>query len=145
MRAVVQRVSSAGVTVDGTSVGEIGAGLCILLGIARDDGVAEAAALARKIAHLRIFANAGGRFDLSLLDVDGSALVVSQFTLLASTARGNRPDFGGAAEPQLAETLYERFIEELRAEGVPVETGRFGATMALEILNDGPVTLVIER
>ena len=127
MRAVVQRVSAARVTVDGTQVGAIGSGLCVLLGVARDDGVDEAIGLARKIARLRIFANADGRLDLSVVDAAGSVLVVSQFTLMADTARGNRPDFAHAADPQLAEALYHTFIDEFRAQGVIVETGQFGA------------------
>ena len=145
MRAVVQRVSAAHVEVDGDVVGSIGAGLCILLGVARDDTDVDAAALAGKVARLRVFANDEGRFDKSLLDTGGSALVVSQFTLIAETEKGNRPSFSGAAEPGRADALYQRFIAELRTLGVAVHTGRFGATMSVAITNDGPVTLVIDR
>lgn len=143
MKAVVQRVSKARVTVRGELVGEIGPGLCVLLGVARGDGAAEAQRLAEKVARLRIFEDDGGRFDRSLLDVDGEALVVSQFTLLADTAKGNRPSFGEAAPPEEAEPLYESFCEALRAQGVPVETGVFGAGMAVELVNDGPVAIVL--
>lgn len=144
MRAVCQRVSEARVRVSGEAVGEIGAGLCVLLGVARGDGEAEAERLAGKIARLRIFADAEGRFDRSLLDVGGPALVVSQFTLLADTAKGNRPSLSGAALPEEARPLYERFCEELAALGVPVARGVFGATMEVELVNDGPVTIVLD-
>jgi D-tyrosyl-tRNA(Tyr) deacylase len=144
MRAVCQRVSGARVRVAGDVTGEIGVGLCILLGVARADSEAEAARLAAKIARLRIFAGGDGRFDRSLLDLGASALVVSQFTLLADTARGNRPSFSEAAPPELAEPLYERFCRELEALGVPVERGVFGARMAVELVNDGPVTIVLD-
>jgi D-tyrosyl-tRNA(Tyr) deacylase len=140
MRAVVQRVSRARVTPGG----EIGPGLCILLGVARGDREEEAGRLAGKIARLRIFPDDDGRFDRSVLDVGGSALVVSQFTLIADTAKGNRPSFAGAAPPELAEPLYERFTSRLRALGVPVETGVFGARMEVELVNDGPVTIVLD-
>jgi D-tyrosyl-tRNA(Tyr) deacylase len=144
MRAVVQRVSRAEVRVDGAAAGAIGRGLVVLLGVAAGDDEPAAARLAAKIAQLRIFER-GGRFDASLLDEGAAALVVSQFTLLADTRRGRRPDFSQAARPEDAEPLYERFCEELRALGVPVETGVFGATMAVELVNDGPVTLVVDR
>ena len=146
MRAVVQRVSEARVRVDGEVVGEIGAGLCVLLGVSREDSADEAARLADKVAKLRIFENEDGRFDRSLLDVGGEALVVSQFTLIADSKRqkGTRPDFSHAARRDVAEPLYERFCAELRALGVPVETGVFGARMALELINDGPVTIVLD-
>ena len=143
MRAVVQRVSEARVRVEAAVTGEIGAGLCILLGVARTDGEEEAARLVGKIARLRIFPDEDGRFDRSLLDTGGAALVVSQFTLLADTAKGNRPGFAEAAPPEQAEPLYERFCAELRALGAPVETGVFGARMQLELVNDGPVTIVL--
>jgi D-tyrosyl-tRNA(Tyr) deacylase len=143
VRAVVQRVSSARVVVDGEVVGEVGPGLCVLLGVARTDGVAEAERLAGRIARLRIFENDEGRFDRSLFDVDGAALVVSQFTLIADTAKGNRPSFTDAAPPQQAEPLYESFCAALRELGVDVATGRFGARMAVELINDGPVTIVL--
>ena len=143
MRAVVQRVSGARVLVGGQARAEIGAGLCVLLGIAREDDTAAAERLAGRIARLRIFENDEGRFDRSLLDVGGAALVVSQFTLLADTAKGNRPSFIGAAPPEEAEPLYERFCEALRALGIEVATGVFGARMAVELVNDGPVTIVL--
>jgi D-aminoacyl-tRNA deacylase len=132
------------VRVDGRAMGEIGAGLCVLLGVARGDTAETAGRLAAKLARLRIFADEEGRFDRSVLDLGGSALVVSQFTLLADTARGNRPSFAGAAPPEEAEPLYERFCAALRELGVPVETGVFGARMAVELVNDGPVTLTLE-
>jgi D-aminoacyl-tRNA deacylase len=122
---------------------EIGAGLCILLGVARGDGAAAAERLAGRVARLRIFENDEGRFDRSLLDVGGAALVVSQFTLLADTAKGNRPSFTGAAPPEEAEPLYERFCEALRALEIEVGTGVFGARMEVELVNDGPVTIVL--
>lgn len=140
MRAVVQRVSRARVTPGG----EIGAGVCVLLGVAADDEAAVAERLAGKVARLRIFDNDAGRFDRSLLDVGGEALVVSQFTLVADTAKGNRPSFSGAARPERAEPLYERFCAELEALGVRVARGVFGARMAVELVNDGPVTIVLE-
>jgi len=142
MRAVCQRVSEARVRVDGAVVGQIGPGLCVLLGVARGDSAETAAALAGKIARLRVFPDAAGRFDRALADVGGGALVVSQFTLLADTAKGNRPSFTGAAPPEEAEPLFDRFCAELRALGVPVEQGVFGARMAVELVNDGPVTIV---
>ena len=140
MRAVVQRVARA----RSTPGGAIDAGLCVLLGVAAGDSAADADRLAAKIARLRIFADEDGRFDRSLLDTGGAALVVSQFTLIADTAKGNRPSFSGAARPEDAEPLYERFADALRALGVPVETGVFGARMAVELENDGPVTIVLE-
>ena len=129
--------------VDGEVVGEIGQGLCVLVGISREDGEGEAVRLADKVAKLRIFENEDGKFDRSLLDVGGEALVVSQFTLIADTAKGNRPSFSEAAAPEAAEQLYESFCAALREAGVRVETGRFGARMAVEIVNDGPVTIVL--
>jgi D-aminoacyl-tRNA deacylase len=143
VRAVVQRVSSARVVVDREVVGEVGRGLCVLLGVARDDGAEEAERLAGRIARLRIFENDEGRFDRSLLDLGGEALVVSQFTLIADTAKGNRPSFTDAAPPEQAEPLYESFCGALRDLGLDVETGRFGARMAVELVNDGPVTIVL--
>ena len=140
MRAVVQRVSSARVTPGGA----IGPGLCVLLGVARADAAEDAAKLAGKVARLRVFPDEEGRFDRSLCDVGGAALVVSQFTLIADTARGNRPSFTEAAPPEQAEPLYERFCAELRELGVPVETGVFGARMEVELANDGPVTIVLD-
>ena len=123
--------------------GEIGAGLCVLLGVARGDTAADAERLAAKVANLRIFENEEGKFDRSLLDVSGAALVVSQFTLIADTAKGNRPSFSGAAQPEEAEPLYEAFCTALRALGIGVATGVFGARMAVELVNDGPVTIVL--
>ena len=140
MRAVCQRVAAARVRVDGAVVGEVGAGLCILLGVGRSDDAAVAERLAAKVARLRIFDG----MDRSLLDVGGGALVVSQFTLLADTRKGNRPSFSDAAAPAEAEPLYERFCEALRALGVPVATGLFGASMQVELVNDGPVTLLLD-
>ena len=144
MKAVVQRVSRARVTVGGEVAGEIGAGLCVLLGVARSDEPPAADRLAAKVAQLRIFENDEGRFDRSLLDVHGEALVVSQFTLIADTAKGNRPSFGDAAPPEQAEPLYEAFCEALRGFGIDVATGSFGARMQVEIVNDGPVTIALE-
>jgi D-aminoacyl-tRNA deacylase len=144
LRAVVQRVSSARVVVDREVVGEVGRGLCVLLGVARDDGAEEAERLAGRIARLRIFENEEGRFDRSLLDLGGEALVVSQFTLIADTAKGNRPSFSEAAPPEQAEPLYESFCAALRELGVAVATGRFGARMAVELANDGPVTIILD-
>jgi D-aminoacyl-tRNA deacylase len=146
MRAVCQRVSEARVLVDGAVVGQIGPGLCVLLGVARGDAVDAGLALAGKIARLRVFPDDAGRFDRSLLDVGGGALVVSQFTLFADSKRqkGTRPDFSQAAPKDEAEPLYERFCEELRTVGVPVETGVFGAYMQLELQNDGPVTIILD-
>ena len=144
MRVVVQRVSEARVEVEGETRGEIGRGLCVLLGVRRADGKAGAERLAGKVARLRIFENEEGKFDRSLLDVGGAALVVSQFTLIADTAKGNRPSFTDAAPPDRADWLYRRFCEELRALGVPVEAGVFGARMVVEIVNDGPVTIVLD-
>jgi D-aminoacyl-tRNA deacylase len=140
MRAVVQRVSRARVAPGG----EIGRGVCVLLGVARGDGEEQAARLAGKIARLRIFPNGDGRFEHSVAGVGGVALVVSQFTLLADAAKGNRPSFAEAAPADEAEPLYERFCSELRVLGVPVETGVFGAKMDLELVNDGPVTIVLD-
>jgi D-tyrosyl-tRNA(Tyr) deacylase len=144
LRAVVQRVTEARVLVAGEIVGEIGAGLCVLLGVAHGDESAAAERLAGRIARLRIFENEDGKFDRSLVDVGGSALVVSQFTLIADLAKGNRPSFSGAAEPEPAKRLYEEFCAALRALGVTVETGVFGARMRVELANDGPVTIVAE-
>jgi D-aminoacyl-tRNA deacylase len=137
---VVQRVARA----SSTPGGSIGPGLVVLLGIADDDDEARTVRLAEKVARLRIFQNDEGRFDRSLLDTGGAALVVSQFTLIADTAKGNRPSFSQAARPETAAPLYERFCAELRRLGVPVETGVFGARMAVELVNDGPVTIVLD-
>jgi D-aminoacyl-tRNA deacylase len=144
VRAVCQRVARAEVRVDGEVQGRIEQGLCVLLGVARGDGEEAALRLAGKIARLRVFEDEDGRFDRSLLDVGGAALVVSQFTLLADTAKGNRPSFTDAAPPEEAEPLYLRVAEELRALGVQVETGVFGARMDVELVNAGPVTIVLD-
>ena len=144
MRAVVQRVSEARVRVDEQVVGEIGRGLCVLLGVTRDDEAADAERLAGKVARLRIFENEEGKFDHSVQEVEGAVLVVSQFTLIADTEKGNRPSFAGAAPPAEAEDLYEAFGTALRILGVPVETGMFGARMLVEIANDGPVTIILD-
>jgi D-aminoacyl-tRNA deacylase len=144
VRAVVQRVRRASVTVGDEVVAEIEAGVAVLLGVAAGDTEAEAERLAGKIARLRIFENEDGRFDRSLLDVSGAALVVSQFTLVADTRKGNRPSFTGAADPEVAEPLYERFCEALEGAGVPVARGVFGARMQVQLVNDGPVTILLE-
>ena len=130
--------------VDGETVSEIGAGLCVLLGVAEGDGEGDLIRLADKVAHLRIFENELGKFDLSLLDTRAEALVVSQFTLLADTAKGNRPSFSRPPRRERAEPLYEGFCAALEAEGVRVSRGVFGARMDLELVNDGPVTIVLE-
>jgi D-aminoacyl-tRNA deacylase len=144
VRAVVQRVSEARVAVDGAVVGEIGRGLCVLLGIGRDDTEAEADALCRKVVGLRVFEDDAGRFARSLGDVGGGMLVVSQFTLYADTRQGRRPSFTDAAPPVTAEALYEHFVSCARTTSSPIATGRFGARMALALVNDGPVTLVLD-
>jgi len=140
LRAVVQRVARAVVRPGGA----IGAGLVVLLGVADRDTEAEADRLAGRVARLRIFEGDDGKFDRSLLDTGGDALVVSQFTLIADTAKGNRPSFSHAARPEKAEPLYEHFCAALRALEVPVETGVFGARMEVELVNDGPVTIVLD-
>jgi D-tyrosyl-tRNA(Tyr) deacylase len=145
MRAVVQRVSRASVTVDDEVVGAIGPGLMVLLGVTHDDGPDEADWLARKIVGLRIFEDRAGKLNLGLLDVEGQALVVSQFTLYGDSRKGRRPSFVEAARPQVAEPLVQRFADALRQHGVHVELGVFGAHMLVEIHNDGPVTLILER
>jgi D-aminoacyl-tRNA deacylase len=132
------------VRVERAVVGEIGCGLCVLLGVARGDTDAAAARLAGKIARLRVFEDDAGRLDRSLLDVGGAALVVSQFTLIADMRKGNRPSFAGAAPADRAERLYEQLCDELRALGIQVETGAFGARMQVELVNDGPVTIILD-
>jgi D-aminoacyl-tRNA deacylase len=144
VRAVVQRVSRASVKVDGRVTGRIERGVVILVGVAKGDTEADAVWLAEKCVHLRIFENEDGKFDKSLLDIRGAALVVSQFTLFGDCRRGRRPDFTGAAEPKLAESLYERFVECIRESGAEVQTGVFRAMMQVEIHNDGPVTLILD-
>jgi D-tyrosyl-tRNA(Tyr) deacylase len=144
MRALVQRVTQGAVRVEGEVVGRIGAGLVIFVGVGDRDGEAEAAFLAGKVAALRIFGDEAGRFNRSLLDVGGGALVVSQFTLYADARKGRRPSFVHAAAPERAEQLVEAFVAALRAAGVAVETGRFRAVMSVEIHNDGPVTIWLD-
>jgi len=144
VRAVVQRVSSASVRVGGETVGACGRGLLVLVGARHEDTSETATRLAAKIARLRIFPDDAGRFDRSLLDTGGEALVVSQFTLLADTRKGNRPSLTGAAPPEQAEPLVEAFCAALRELGVPVQTGIFGAVMEVELVNDGPVTIVVD-
>jgi D-tyrosyl-tRNA(Tyr) deacylase len=144
LRAVVQRVSAARVVVDGDAVGEIGAGLCVLLGVADTDTEEGARRLAGRTARLRIFENAEGKFDRSVLDTRGAVLVVSQFTLIADTAKGNRPSFSHAARAEAAEPLYEAYCNALEAEQIEVARGVFGARMSVQIENDGPVTIVLE-
>ena len=137
-------MSGARVLVDAETVGEIGAGLCVLLGVAEDDDEDSAGRLAHKVAHLRIFENEEGKFDRSLLDVHGSTLVVSQFTLIADTSKGNRPSFSHAARPEHAGPLYEAFCGALEDHGLEVGRGVFGARMSIELANDGPVTIILE-
>jgi D-tyrosyl-tRNA(Tyr) deacylase len=144
MRAVVQRVTRARVTVNGAAVGEIGAGLMILLGIGRDDSSAIAESMASKIAHLRIFEDDQRKMNCSLLDVNGSALVVSQFTLYGDARGQRRPSFIAAAPPEQAKLLYEEFCEALRRLGVTVATGIFQAMMSVELVNEGPVTILLD-
>jgi D-aminoacyl-tRNA deacylase len=143
MRAVVQRTTRASVRVDGSTVGEIGTGVLILLGVGREDDDDSADRLASRVAGLRIFADADGRMNRDLTQVGGALLVVSQFTLLADASKGRRPSFIGAAAPEQGERLYSRFVERLRGMGLPVATGEFGAHMEVELVNDGPVTLVL--
>ena len=145
MRALVQRVTEASVAVDGAVIGRTGPGLLVLACAMRGDTDANARDLAARTARLRVFRDATGRMNRSLLDAGGGALVVSQFTLAADTSRGNRPGFSAAAAPEDGRRLYEAYVEALRAEGVAVETGRFGADMAVSLVNDGPVTLMLER
>jgi D-tyrosyl-tRNA(Tyr) deacylase len=144
MRAVCQRVSEGRVTVDGAVTGEIGAGLVVLLGIERKDEARGARQLAQKVARLRIFEDSDGKFAHSLVDTAGSALVVSQFTLIADTRKGNRPSFANAAPAEDAEPLYAEFCAALIEEGVPVERGVFGARMEVALVNTGPVTIVLD-
>ena len=145
MRAIIQRVSAASVTVEGQIISSIGKGLLILLGVGHDDTEAQAAFLSEKVANLRIFEDEQGKTNLSILDVKGETIVVSQFTLYADTRKGRRPSFIDAALPDVAEPLVNRFAELLRGYGVPTQTGKFGAHMLVEIHNDGPVTIWLER
>lgn len=144
MRSVVQRVSSASVTVDGEVVGQIDAGLLVLLGVGHDDGPRHVAWLAEKLVGLRIFDDDAGKMNRSLVDVGGAVLVVSQFTLWGDCRKGRRPSFVAAAPPELAESLYEQFVDAVRERGVTVATGRFRQNMEVSLINDGPVTLVVE-
>jgi D-tyrosyl-tRNA(Tyr) deacylase len=144
MRAVCQRVSRASVAVDGKIVGSIGPGLLVLVAAARDDGPGQAIWMADKIAGLRIFSDMQGKMNLSLTDVRGEILVVSQFTLYGDCRKGKRPSYSEAAPPAEAEALYRSFIEALRAKGIPVQEGIFGAMMQVELVNDGPVTLIVD-
>ncbi|MBT3338795.1 MAG: D-tyrosyl-tRNA(Tyr) deacylase [Anaerolineae bacterium] len=145
MRALIQRVSHGKVSVAGESIAEINTGIVILLGIGGDDGEEQAQYLAKKIAEMRIFEDEQGKTNLSLLDVGGEAIVVSQFTLYADTRKGRRPSFINAAHPNIAAPLVERFVELMKSHGVPTQTGKFGAHMLVEIDNDGPVTIWLER
>ena len=145
MIAVIQRVSQAGVRVEGISVSEIGKGLLVLAGAAKGDTLEQAEALAGKIAKLRVFEDDAGKMNRSVLDIGGEALVVSQFTLCADTSRGNRPGFDPAMPPDEAKVLIERFTGVLREAGIPTKTGVFGAHMEVELVNDGPVTIILER
>ena len=144
MRILIQRVSRASVTVDGENVAAIGRGFLALVGATHGDSAATAARLAAKTARLRIFEDAAGLMNLALADVGGEVLAVSQFTLYAETSRGNRPSFTDAARPEQGEAVYAAFVEALRAAGVPVQTGVFGARMLVDLVNDGPVTILLE-
>jgi D-aminoacyl-tRNA deacylase len=145
MRVVVQRVQHGRVSVDGRKVAEIGRGVVILLGIGHGDGELQAQYLAQKIAHLRIFEDERGKINRSLLEVGGEAIVVSQFTLYADTRKGRRPSFTDAAQPEIANSLVDAFAQKLSDEGVPTQMGEFGAHMLVDIANDGPVTIWMER
>ena len=145
MRLVIQRVSEASVTVEEDTVATIDAGYLILVGVTHDDTAAKADWLAQKVAGLRLFEDAQGLTNLSLADVGGEVLAVSQFTLYANARKGRRPSFVAAARPEIARPLFERFVESLRAQGVPTQTGVFGAHMQVALINDGPVTLILER
>ena len=144
MRVCLQRVSEAGVTIDGRQVGRIGPGLLVLLGVGQEDTPREVTQLVDKIVNLRVFADDQEKMNRSLLDVQGQMLVISQFTLWGDCRKGRRPSFVQAADPGLAEPLYEQFVQEVRVQGLVVETGCFGAMMQVSLVNDGPVTLVIE-
>jgi D-tyrosyl-tRNA(Tyr) deacylase len=144
MRSVVQRVSRASVAVGGRVIGSIGAGFAVLVGVATGDTAEDADYLARKIIELRVFEDSAGKMNLSLADVGGSILAISQFTLLADCRKGRRPSFIEAAAPAVAKPLFDRFVESVRSRGIAIQTGEFGADMLVEIHNDGPVTLVLE-
>lgn len=145
MRVVLQRVARGSVRIDGRVVGAIGQGFCLLVGFTHADAPAEVDWMAEKVSGLRLFADADGKLNLSLADVAGSLLVVSQFTLYGDVAKGRRPSFTAAARPDIAIPLYQHFIAALRAQGLDVQTGEFGADMEVDIVNDGPVTLVLDR
>lgn len=145
MRVLLQRVTRAEVRVDGAAVGRIGQGFCLLVGFTGTDGADHVTWMADKVAGLRLFPDADGKMNLGLADVGGAVLVVSQFTLYGDAAKGRRPSFVDAARPDVAIPLYEAFVTRLRALGLPVETGRFGAPMEVDLVNDGPVTLWLER
>ena len=145
MKAILQRVRQASVEVDGHTIGRIGAGLVVLLGVAKGDSEEDAAYLVDKICHLRIFEDENGRFDRSLLDIHGELLVVSQFTILADCRKGRRPSFDAAAPPEQAERLYDHFIDIARVSGIKVATGRFQAHMLVNIENEGPVTIILDH
>lgn len=145
MRAVVQRVSRASVRVDGDTVGAIGPGLLILVGVAQGDTADEARWLAHKAANLRVFPDVGSKMNLSVKDIEGQVLVISQFTLIANTRKGFRPSFVSAAAPAIAEPLVASFVEYVQSEGIAVQTGIFGAHMEVELLNDGPVTILLDK
>jgi D-tyrosyl-tRNA(Tyr) deacylase len=145
VRVVLQRVSRAAVRVDGQTVGAIGRGFVVLAGFAPADGEPALAWMAEKIAGLRVFTDREGKMNLGLADMGGAVLVISQFTLYGDATKGRRPSFTDAAPPEVAEGLYRRFVDLLRQRNVPVETGRFGAAMEVELVNDGPVTMVLER
>jgi len=144
MRAVVQRVARAGVVVDGDTVGSIGPGLCALVGVTHDDAEPQARKLAERLWKLRIFADEEGKMNRSVADVGGEVLVISQFTLYGDTRKGNRPSYIEAARPEVAEPLVDEVVEHLRSLGAEVATGRFGADMVVELVNDGPVTVTLE-
>ncbi len=145
MKAVYQRVTRASVTVDGVIIGKIDDGVLLLVGVYNGDTEQEATLLAKKVAQLRVFCDENDKMNLSVMDVGGAILAVSQFTLCANTKHGRRPDFFGAAHPSLAQPLFNKFVEELRAVGIAdVQTGEFGADMKVELLNDGPVTLILD-
>jgi D-tyrosyl-tRNA(Tyr) deacylase len=144
MRAVVQRVSRAKVTVQGQVTGEIGTGLLVLVGVGRGDSQAEADYLADKVAGLRIFEDRNGKMNCSVVEVNGSVLVVSQFTLYGDVRRGKRPSFDGAAPPEQAREIYEYFVQRLRSAGLPCETGKFQEMMSVELVNEGPVTILLD-
>ena len=144
MRIVLQRVKQGSVTVAGRKIASIGRGLVLLVGIGHDDSETQVSFLAEKVANLRIFEDTAGKMNLSLKDVGGEAIVVSQFTLYADARKGRRPSFTDAALPDVARPLVDRFTQLLAAQGVPVQSGEFGADMQVEILNDGPVTIVLE-